>query len=180
MNEFLQTWQDPHARHAALVHLPVVLGALGAAPLVALACTRFKNATLKWVCVVWFALASAGAALAASAGEDAADGVEHTGAHVTPAEHAALERHEDLGDGGWMWPLIPAALVALTFVPRRAVAVASGSLAIAAGVGVAVWIALTAHAGGRLVYVYGLGVPARGDAAVSPAGERAAPGAERD
>ncbi len=162
MESMLDAWNDPHMRHAMLVHLPIVLGGLGVLPLVALALTGFRNTALKLVCVAWFLLASAGAGLAAGSGEEAYESVEANVAMSAAAE-ADLEEHEELGEGGWIWPLIPGALVAGTLIPagdkRRAVPIAAGALAIAASLGVAAWVGLTSHAGGTLVYVHGIGAP---------------------
>lgn len=158
----LSAFTDPHTRHALLGHLPIVFGLLGIVPCLVFAATGFKSKAARLVCIAWFALASVGAGLAAGAGEEAAEGVER-GA-ITTAEKSAIHEHEELGEGGWMWPLIPAALIAVTLAPKKQVRIGAGALAAAASVGVAVWIAQTAHLGGRLVYVYGLGVPERGAA----------------
>ncbi len=158
----LSSFADPHARHALLVHLPIVFGLLGIVPCLVFAATKFKSTPARVVCIVWFAIASAGAGVAAWSGEEAEEGVEHIG--LTEIEDEALEAHEELGENGWMWPLIPVVLIGATFVPKKQVRVSAGVLAIVASVGVAVWIARTAHLGGKLVYVYGLGVPERGAA----------------
>jgi uncharacterized membrane protein len=164
LNEFMQTLQDPHARHAMIVHIPIALGALGVLPLLGLAATKFASRPLALLCVAWFLAASAGAALAANAGEAAEKRVEKV---AVGAAKSALHDHEELGENGWLWPLIPAALAAMTRVPRKKVAVTAGVLAIVGALGVAGWTAYTGHTGGRLVYTYGLGVPAPGAAAGS-------------
>jgi len=158
VQEMLQTFKDPHALHALLVHVPLALCVLGLLPLVILAGARFKSGPLTVLCIAWFLIASAGAALAANAGEDAAENVQAFRA-LTPEQSAALHDHEELGENGWIWPLIPAALVALTLLPRRRLAVGAGVLSIVAAGGVTGWAVFTGHAGGRLVYTYGLGVP---------------------
>ena len=162
MSDLLQTLQDPHARHAMLVHLPIIFGALGFIPAIALLINKARNHWLRGTVVVWFVLASIGAGLAAGAGEDAAEGVEHASPALSATEEHALEEHEELGENGWIWPLIPAVLVLVTLVPRPPVRLAAAGLAAVASLGVAGWIATTAHAGGELVYAYGLGVPERG------------------
>ena len=162
----LSSFADPHARHALLVHLPIVFGVLGIVPCLVFAVSGFKSKVGRVVCIAWFAAASAGAGLAAGAGEEAVEGVE--GGAISAVEKAAIHEHEELGEGGWMWPLIPALLIGMTLVPKKQVRVGAGVLAAAASVGVAVWIAQTAHLGGRLVYVYGLGVPERGTPVDAP------------
>ena len=164
MNDLLSLWQDPHARHAMVVHWPIVLGLLGVVPAAVLLVTLGKSKPARIVGIIWFLLASGGAALAANSGEAAEEGVEHAVPALGEAEEQAVEKHEELGEGGWMWPLIPAALIGLTFVPAKRVRIIAASAALAGSLGVAGWVALTAHAGGELVYVYGLGVPERGTA----------------
>mgnify|MGYP001226824110 CR=1 FL=1 len=160
MQGMLDTLQDPHARHAMLVHFPIVLALIGVVPLVIHLAMKARSRGLGLALLAWYAAASIGAALAANSGEAAEEGVEALS--LTTAEQAALERHEELGENGWIWPLIPAALAAVTLVPRPRLRIAAAGLALAAGAGVAVWVGATAHAGGELVYKHGLGVPARG------------------
>ncbi len=159
--DLLQAWQHPASRHGMLVHFPIVLGLLGILPVAALAITRFRAYNLKIVCLAWFLLASAGAFVAADAGGDAKDRLVAGQPALTAAETAAVEQHERLGDDGWIWPLIPAALIAITFIDSKRLRPIAGVLAILAALGVAGWVCLTAQAGGRLVYTHGLGVPAR-------------------
>jgi uncharacterized membrane protein len=167
--EMMQTFRDPHALHAMLVHIPLALAVLGLLPLAFLAATKFKSGPLKLLCIAWFLIASGGAFMAANTGEEAEDGVEAFRV-LTPEQSAAMHDHEELGENGWIWALIPAGLVAATFVPKRRIAVPAGILAMVAAGGVTVWAVLTGHAGGRLVYIHGLGVPS------NPAPVRGLPG----
>jgi len=162
MNDMLELMQDPHARHAMLVHWPIVLGLLGVVPAAVLLATLGKSKSARIVGILWFLLASGASGLAANSGEEAEEGVEHGAIALTEAEEEAVEHHEKLGHNGWMWMLIPAGLMGLTFVPGKRVRIAAASGGLAASLGVAGWVALTAHAGGELVYVQGLGVPDRG------------------
>ena len=172
MNSILEAWQDPSARHAMLVHLPIALGSLGVIPALLVVFTRGKSHWPRWIAIFWFALAAGGAGFAAGAGEDAEHRLEETGPELTEPEYEALENHEGLGAGGWKWPLIPAALLVLTLIPKPAVRQTASVLALLAAIGVTVWIVLTAHAGGRLVYEFGLGVPARtADAEPAPSSD---------
>ncbi len=152
LSDLIRSLSDAPTRHAILVHVPIALGALGVLPLLACAIGRFRSRVLAMVCVGVFVLASGGAALAEGAGEDAA---EHAGPLGAPAKQA-LERHEDLGEGGWVWPLIPASLSALTLVRRRSIAVPAGAVALVAAVGVGAWVSLAGHTGGVLVYTHGI------------------------
>lgn len=157
MNDFLSTFNDPHARHAMLVHMPIVLGSLGFLPVIAWLVTRMKSRALLWTCIVTFVFASVGGLAAANAGEAAEDRVE---AGLTSAAKASLERHEELGESAWLWPLIPGGLVAIAaLTPSKRLKAGAGVLALAASLGVVGWVAFTAHEGGKLVYIHGVGVP---------------------
>lgn len=161
MDTLLESWNDPHSRHAMLVHLPIVLGTLGVVPLLALAWTGFKSDRLKWTIAACFLVASAGSLLAANAGQAAADRIERVWAPLSPLEREVIAQHERRGERAWIWPLIPAALVLATLSARRSVRLGAGTLAAAAACAVAVWMGVIGHAGGRLVYAHGLGVPER-------------------
>ncbi|MBM4108878.1 MAG: hypothetical protein FJ255_08745 [Phycisphaerae bacterium] len=169
--QILDSLKDPHARHAMMVHVPIALGVLGVPLGLALLLTGARSTVLKLVVVACLLMTSAGAALAAQAGEDAEHKLEERG--LTKIEHDAVHEHEELGEGGWVWPLIPAGLAALTLIPskRRAIPLAAAGLATLASLGVAGWISATAHAGGRLVYEMGIGVPARAAPSATPAHE---------
>lgn len=158
---FLQSWNDPHARHAMLVHVPIALATLGALPLTWLCWSRFRSTPARWVCLAWFLIAATGAFLASEAGEDAEPTVVQNGAPLTPEESEAVHEHEELGENAWIWLLLTASLCAATFIPARGVRVAAGVLAVVSGAWSLGAVAYTAHLGGRLVYVHGLGVPVR-------------------
>lgn len=161
IKEFWDTWEDPHARHAMLVHMPLILGGLGVLPLLGLAARGFTSKSMRIVCLAWFLTLSGLLFMAEEAGEEAADNLLSLDPPMTGVEARAIERHEELGENGWIWALIPAALVGVTFIPKRPVRIGAGGLALAAAFGVCAWVALTGHAGGRLVYIHGLGVPER-------------------
>lgn len=162
LEEAQRTWADPNARHALLGHVPVVFGVLGILPLLLLLLTGFKSAALRVTVILWFLIASGGAYLAREAGEDAEHALEQRQPALSPVEHAAFERHEDLAKNAWIWPLIPAGLGLFMLARGRRTQVIAGTLTIVAATGVACVTALVGHTGGRLVYVYGLGVPERG------------------
>jgi len=170
IESMLRTFGDPHARHAVLVHFPIVLGALGLLPVIALAILRFKSRVCSAVCVVWFACAMVGLGLAAGAGEEAYERVESTRPPLSQAEEAALEEHESLGEGAWLWALPAVLLAGVTLVPKTPVRLGAGILLIAAAGMLGGFVAVTGHTGGKLVYEYGLGVPLRGQAPAAATG----------
>ncbi len=163
MTEILDALADPHARHAIMVHWPIVLMPVGVLLLLWFAATRFKSKSVAIAAVVALLGAMAGAGLAAGAGEEAYELVEDSTPPLSQAEHDALERHEELGEGAWLWPLGCAVLAAGGLLPKpKKAATIAASLAILASLGVSARFAWTAHTGGDLVYRYGLGVPERG------------------
>jgi uncharacterized membrane protein len=160
MHSLLDAWSDPHTRHAMLVHLPLALGLLGVIPLLALAYGGFRSEPLRRVSIGLFLFLSFGAWMAAQAGHEALESIRR-GAALSDGEVAVLEVHEWRGQSAWMWPLLPAALVAVAGTGGRVTRVAAGSASVAAGLGVAAWFCVIGHAGGQLVYAHGLGVPTR-------------------
>lgn len=163
LDAILDSLADPHARHAVLVHWPIVLMPVGLALLLWFAGTGFKRRGVGVAAVLALLGAMVGAGLAAGAGEEAYERVEHATPALNTVEKAALERHESLGEGAWLWPAGCAVLAAGGLIPKpRRLGVALGLLAIVATLGVSARFAWTAHTGGVLVYEHGLGVPARG------------------
>lgn len=155
---------DPAARHAAMVHLPIAGIGLGLLFAIAAACTAFRSRVLVGVASATFLLSAVGAGLAAGAGEESYERImaaEGERLPVTAVEREALERHESHGEGGWLKPMIPAVLLAVCVFVRKRVQIAVGALGVAGAVFAMGWVALTAHSGGVLVYEHGLGVPER-------------------
>ncbi|MFI4917572.1 MAG: hypothetical protein ACIAS6_13840 [Phycisphaerales bacterium JB060] len=178
IESMLQSFQDPHSRHAVLVHFPIVLGALGLIPVAALAVLRFRSRVASAACIAWFVLAMAGLGLASGAGEEAYERVEEAQPPLTQAEHDALEEHESRGEGAWLWALPAVVRAAATLVPRAPVRIAAGVLLVAAAGTLSGFVAVTGHTGGKLVYEHGLGVPQRASGAATTAGAGRASGSE--
>lgn len=163
LEDILQSIKDPSSRHAMMVHFPIVLGTLAFLPIVAALVFRMKHKALLWVALVMLVMMSVAVFVAIQAGEAAEENIKVF--DMTVAEEASIEKHEELAENGWVWPLIPAVLVGVAMLPGaklgkvRAVA---ASLAVVASLSVAGWVGITAHAGGQIVYVYGIGPPERG------------------
>lgn len=165
IESLLATWDDPHSRHAMLVHFPIVLGAIGIIPAAALViCTAskgFASRIASWVCIVWFAAACVSLGMASGAGEEAYERVEESIPRLSEAEDDALERHESLGEGAWLWALPPLLAAGGTLVPRRKIQIPCGAATLVAAIVLAGFVAIAGHTGGLLVYEHGLGVPDR-------------------
>ncbi len=161
--DILQSLKDPSSRHAMMVHFPIVLGTLSFLPIFAALVFRLRHKALLWVALVMLVMMSVSVFVAIQAGEAAEENLRVF--DITNAEEGAIQKHEELAENGWVWPLIPAALVGIAMLPGARfgkVRAVSAMLAVVAALGVAGWVGLTAHAGGQIVYVYGIGPPERG------------------
>ncbi len=142
-----------------LVHLPIMLGVLAVVPAVVLCFDRFRSARLRAIGIAWFVLLSASSGAAAVSGNAAARGLEGRAPALTPDDRAAVAVHQYRGERAWIWPLFPATLIALSAHPR--LRRSAGTCGVLAAALVSIWFCVVAHAGGRLVYARGLGVPQR-------------------
>ncbi len=161
--DFRQAMNDPAMWHAMVVHFPIVLASLAFLPILAALVFRLKHKALLWVALVMLLMLSISAYVAIEAGENADSHI--TAVDVTPAEEAAIKKHEELAENGWAWPLIPAASLVIALLPftkPKAIRPIAASLALVGALSVAGWAALTGHAGGQIVYIYGIGTPERG------------------
>lgn len=163
--DFRQAFEDPASWHAMVVHFPIVLGSLACLPILAALVFRLRHKALLWVGLAMLVLMSISVFVAIQAGEAADDGLKIS--DLMPREEGAIKRHEELAEKGWIWPLIPAALLVVALVPMnrpwgKVVRTTAASLAVVGALGVGTWVGITAHAGGQIVYVYGVGPPDRG------------------
>lgn len=156
------TWADPASRHALLVHAPVLLPWLAAVAIAVGLALKAKFRAPAIVAAGLLLAASIAAGLAAGAGETSIERVRAAASPpLTAAENDALTRHENLGEGGWMWPAGAAILCGVSAALRGRGRLPVAVFALGATAGVCGWSALTGHTGGAVVYTHGLGVPAR-------------------
>jgi len=152
IGEMLDSWNDPAARHAMIVHLPVALSVLGVlATLVALS-VRTKGHAFRAVAVGVYVLLVGTALLAENSGE-AAEGAVNPAISIEGDER--LHDHEELAS--FVWPLAAGTgvLLILTWSPQRVVRHAAGALAVVGALTTAGFVAVVGHYGGTLVYDYG-------------------------
>lgn len=163
MNEILEALNDPHTRHAMLVHLPIVLTPVALLLLIWGGVRMFKKRTPLVLAAIALTGSTLGAVQAVDAGEESIFEISVEQAPISGEENEALHRHEELGEGAWMWPAGCLALTCIALVRKpKWLAPAVGLLALLATMGVTARFAWTAHTGGALVYEHGLGVPQRG------------------
>lgn len=168
MNPLAESWADPHARHAMLVHLPIVLAMVGVLPVAMLVflqvrgrCEAVVWRSLAGVSIGCFLVGSLGALLAANAGHDAVHRLMDAYPPLQASERQLVDLHGQRGQTAWIWPLIPAALLGLGLLGRSVLYRLAEGAALIAAIGVAYWFGLIGHVGGRLDYVHGIGVPQR-------------------
>ncbi len=98
MQSILESLNDPHARHAIMVHLPIAASVIGVGLLVLLAVFRFKPIELRLAVSGLYIAATIGALLASNSGEAAEENVERSVPALSAVEESA-EEHEEMGIG---------------------------------------------------------------------------------
>ncbi|MBZ0172607.1 MAG: hypothetical protein K8E66_09535 [Phycisphaerales bacterium] len=154
-SDMLDAFNNPAARHAALVHLPIALAFLALLPLIVSMVLGRRHATPRYAAIGAYALFAACAWVAAWSGKGAYDRI---GAAPT-AVGALAHDHKEMSERLWLFALATCVLVAGGLLRNKPGALAASWLALAAGVFTAGWTAVAAHKGGTLVYTYGTGTP---------------------
>ncbi len=159
-SSILESLSDPQQKHAMMVHLPIAISLIGVLGLLVLACTAGRSSVLRWCCVGIYLLGTGTAYLASEAGEHA----EHTLDTTTMTQPALedLEKHEEMGEHVYRYFLGTAVLTALVGIDsdKRFLRPTLLILALLASLATAVRVGEIGHYGGKLVYDYGVGVPA--------------------
>lgn len=151
-----QTLDSPQRLHAALVHVPIGAGVVGAVLAFALAIRFGKSAGLRWALVWVYLIGFTGAWLAHESGEKAEHAV---GASLSPAAEAVLHEHEEMGELVHWLMLAPLGLGLATMFKTALIRWPAMVLCFFAAVGVLGWVGVVGHHGGTLVYQHGVGVP---------------------
>jgi uncharacterized membrane protein len=172
----LETLSNPTMVHAAIVHLPVALAIVGV-PLVYISSVVVReNQALRWVAAGCYATLAVTAVIAMQSGEGAMGKIP---AQLPKALWDQIEYHEQMARAIWILGAVTASLIALSAIRIRPVQLTVSTLAMLLSLGTAVWVGLTGHQGGMLVYEHGLGTPAMQylytDAANPPTSASAAP-----
>ncbi|OWY73164.1 hypothetical protein B7486_02105 [cyanobacterium TDX16] len=155
LEEMLSVLHDPQARHAALVHAPIVLSLL--APLAAglSALRRAENRALRGLTVACFAALLLSAWSATWSGAAA---LAEIGEAPVQARRVA-QTHANMASRVWVFAVVGLLLAAGAWLPRRALARVAAVMATIVGGMLAGWVGITAHHGGTLVYAFGIGTP---------------------
>lgn len=155
LSELLEVLQDTQALHAASIHFPVVLSMIAAFMALLAAWTRGRNSTLSWLSVGSFGALLAAVLVTVQSGEAAFAEIGDASLEVRQiaATHRMMARRI-----AW---LALAGLIAATSAQRLGPGAAHKARWVCVLVGAVTvgWVAMTAHHGGTLVYVHGVGVP---------------------
>ena len=160
IGEILDAMTRAPVRHAAMVHLPIAVSMLGLMGLLGLVLTRGRSKTLRYGCVAIYAIGALAGWMAHGAGEEALALLD-TSVMTEPALER-IETHESMGERVWIWLAVTAVITVITgFAGQESrLKMVVLTLAVLAGIGASVYVAVTAHHGGTLVYEYGVGTPA--------------------
>ena len=153
----IETLSNPSMVHAAIVHLPIALAVVGI-PLVYLcAVVARENEVLRWVTAACYAALALTAFIAMQSGEGA---MGKAPAQLPKEIWDEIAYHESLGEMVWILGAATAVLIALSAIKLRTVQRTVTTLAMLASLGTGVWVGITGHHGGMLVYERGVGTPA--------------------
>ncbi|MCH7526010.1 MAG: hypothetical protein IID39_01105 [Planctomycetes bacterium] len=156
LTEFSEVWSQVQARHAMLVHVPIVLSLLCVVAAVWSAVRLGKIAVLHRAALVLTLILAVTANVTARSGHEAEEAVE--GILSEEGEHA-LHEHESLGDKIWFLAAAASVCLAVGFAKKDWVRTASSWAAAVLTVVAAGVAANAGHFGGQLVYKYGAVIP---------------------
>lgn len=111
---------------------------------------------LRWGAVATYVALAATAYVAVDTGDDAR--AEVSGA-ISAGIWETIDKHENMAEKVWMFGLGTAALMVISIFLRGTARLGIGVASFAAAIAAAVWVGLTGHHGGALVYEYGIGIP---------------------
>lgn len=153
LSEFIPNTQEAHAIAA---HLPIGLSVFGVLLVAAAVVIKTEREVLRWVASATYLLLALTAYIAVMTGEDSRSEVAGT---VSKAIWEIIDDHEYMAEYVWMFGIGTAVLMAASVftkdTPRRVVGIAT----LVAALATAVWVGLTGHHGGTLVYQHGIGIP---------------------
>jgi uncharacterized membrane protein len=151
----LELFEKPQMLHAIIVHGPIFL-ALAGVPLLILSMIFWRQAAWRWASLIFYGVATLSAWISEETGEAARELVPPT---ISAEAGALLSRHASLGESVWVVTFGVFVLIALSFVNNMRFREVMLLLATAGAIASAAMVAGTAHMGGSLVYVYGIGTP---------------------
>ena len=141
-------------RHAIFAHMPIALSILSI-PLTLLAALLPKNRTCRIMALGGFAVLAISAWITVQSGENAHDALEQI---FTPEVYEEVEEHEEMAEKLWFFAIAGVILLAMADrFTKTVIRTSAFWLAVLTAGAATVWVAVTAHHGGTLVYTYGVG-----------------------
>lgn len=153
LSQYIPNLQE---QHAIVAHLPIALSALGVLIVVVSLLIKTSRDMLRWVAVASYCLLAATAYAAVRTGEDARTEVSGS---LPIAIWETVEHHQWMAEYVWMFGMGTAALMGISIIATSGLRHATGLLGLALSIATAVWVGLTGHDGGTLVYEHGIGIP---------------------
>jgi uncharacterized membrane protein len=144
---------NPQMRHAAIVHLPIALSAIGVV-LAIISAIATSNKTLRITSLAAFVLLAIASWMGTQSGEAAFAELSN----LSPAADALIEEHEHLAEKIWLFALGAVVLTAIALSPSRGIRLSASWLAVLVSAAGAMWVANAAHHGGLAVYAHGVGI----------------------
>lgn len=156
LSELFSAFSNPQMRHAILGHMPIALAVLGI-PLTLLSALLPKNRTCRMMALVAFAVLAISAWMTVQSGEGAHDAMNKV---LTPEVYEEIEKHEEMAEKLWFFALAGVIMLAVADrFAKSAIRTSASWLAVLTASAASLWVAVTAHHGGTLVYTYGVGTP---------------------
>lgn len=153
LSELLPNTQEAHA---ITVHLPVAISIIGVLVVAVALLLKTSKDVLRWSAVATYLLLAVTGYVAVETGEDAR--TEVSGA-ISPAIWEVIDEHEEMAEYVWMFAVGTSVLLLISIFTKGMTRLGTGIAAFALAIAAAVWVGLTGHYGGDLVYQYGIGIP---------------------
>lgn len=150
-----ETLSDPQLKHAATVHLPIALSMFGVLLALLAAFLGGKSRAMAWTAFGAYVLLIFIARFTVNTGEDTQNDLNVAYAQI----NELVNEHEEMAEKVWLFALAVSVVLLVGAVTKARVRIASACVAVIISIVTAMWIAMTAHHGGTLVYAYGAGTP---------------------
>lgn len=183
-NDLLKTMEDPQLMHAAIVHLPIAIAALGLVLVLGVLITAGKSPGLRWTTVFIYLLGCLAALWTTYTGEEARDALkeanrlpvtyveleahehaeggaehEHEHEHDPDDPGVLMHRHEELAEYLWVGLAITGVLVMAASIRITWWKTLTLLLALVTAAANVAWVGVIGYYGGKMVYEHSVGVP---------------------
>ena len=154
--DFAQYIPNTQEMHAITSHLPVAMSIVGVVAVLAAILIKTQRDVLRWSAAACYGLLAVTAYIAEETGENARTALSGS---LPKSIWEIVEEHQDMADKVLYLGLATAVLMIISIVSKGALRRGASALTIGASLGTAVWVGLTGHHGGTLVYEHGIGIP---------------------